>query len=190
MVQQISKHEGVEAVDLPFDNENIDNTWFDQYGIQTKNLLVYARNGETYDDHRFKGIFYDGKYDTIVGRKYVVYPNPEAEKLVHLVAYQKHLTIDAAKEFSHHDKAQYWKLVSEDIREQIDYRGTGDVVHGGVVVRNGVGVSVALGADLFTMRVVCGNGCVGRGVDMGFKLRHVNNIDVLRSLFIDRKSVV
>lgn len=185
-IHLINKHEGVkDIVDLPFDDESVDNTWYDQYGIQTKNLLARGSNGEKYDDHRYKVILFDGEYDGIVGRKYVVYPNPEAAKLVLMVAEKKKLTLGDT-DVSHHGKAQYWQLVSEDIKEQIDYRDMGDVVHGGVVVRNGVGVSVALGCDLFTMRVRCSNGCVGRGVDMGFKLRHIGNIEVLQRMFIDK----
>lgn len=162
----------VKATDLPFDFKRTDYTWNDKYGITTVPLLVKAKSGELYDDKRLKGIFIDGNYRKIVSRLYVVYPNEEVDAFLKDNAKRLNLEIRNTYE-SHYGDAKYWELLHSTMEENIEYKKKNDVLRVGVMVRNSLGTYVSLGADLFTWRVVCENGMVTRGHDMGFALRHV-----------------
>jgi Domain of unknown function (DUF932) len=168
------RKEGIPATDLPFDEreERWDRTWYDKYGILTKNLLVHSKNGETYDDRRFKGVFIDDKYTNLVSRFRIMYPNEEVDNL--LIVFAEKLNLEIKKRYwSHYGDAQYWELLSEDLDEQIEYKGKNDVVKIGCIVRNSLSTNVALGADAYTWRVFCENGAIARGKDFGFALKHV-----------------
>lgn len=176
--------EGVPIDDLPFDRneERWDRTWYDKYGILTKNLFAHSINGTTYDDRRFKGIFVDDKYRRIVSRHLALYPNQEVHE--YLVDNATKLDLELRKTyFSHYGDAQYWELLSTAIDDYVEYADKRDVVKVGAVVRNSLGTNVALGADLYTWRVFCQNGAVARGRDMGFALRHVGNPEKLFAVF-------
>jgi hypothetical protein len=51
--------------------------------------------------------------------------------------------------------------------EVIDNKGMKDEVRVGCVIRNSLGAGVALGADLFTYRLICENGAIAKGRDLG-----------------------
>lgn len=165
---------GLPIDDLHFDTNEArwDKRWYDKYGILTKNLFAHARNGEVYDDRRFKGVFINDKYINLVNRYRILYPNEEVDN--HLIGYAEKLNLKIKEERyrSNHDDAMYWELLSEDLDENIEYRGKNDVVKIGCIVRNGL-TTVALGADAYTWRVFCENGAVARGKDFGFALKHV-----------------
>lgn len=164
--------DGIRAVDLPFQFDKSDRTWYDKYGIEAVPLWVRRADGKLFDDRHFKGIFIDGKYRRIVSRYYILFPNQELDSFLRENA--KRLGIEIRKTYqSHYGDAMYWELLSEDIKEQVEYADKGDVVRCGAVVRNSLGASVALGADIFTFRVWCENGAVARGNDMSFTLKHV-----------------
>lgn len=176
--------EGIPIDDLPFDkNEsNWDRTWYDKYGLLTKNLFAHSVAGQTYDDRRFKGIFIDNKYRRIVSRYLTLYPNQEVQ--AYLDDNAKKLQLELKKTYySHYGDAQYWELLSTEIDDYVEYADRHDVVKVGAVVRNSVGTNVALGADLFTWRLFCENGAVARGRDMGFALRHVGDPEKLFATF-------
>lgn len=159
---------------MPFDTNEArwDRTWYDKYGILTKNLFAHSATGETYDDRRFKGIFIDGKYRNIVGRSYTLLPNQELEEYLRDNAAKFNLDIKN-RYFSNYGDAQYWELLSDEFDAHIDYKGVDDVVKIGCVVHNSLGAGVSLGAYTYTWRVTCENGAVGRGRDLGFALRHL-----------------
>lgn len=166
------RRDGVTATDLPFDSKKTDRTWYDKYGIETKNLLVHSKGGELYDDRKYKGIFIDDKYKNLVSRYRIIYPNEEVDNF--LIGYAEKLKLGIKKRYwSHYGDAQYWELLSEEFNEQVEYKGLSDVIKIGCIVRNSLSTNVALGADAYTWRVFCENGAVARGKDFGFALRHV-----------------
>lgn len=76
----------------------------------------------------------------------------------------------------HHGDTMHWEILSDrfDRNIQNSYIGKDDIIRFGAVVRNGIGTNVALGVDLFTYRLVCENGAVARGTDLGsFSISHV-----------------
>jgi hypothetical protein len=170
---------GIPAVNLPFDFEHTDERWNDKYGITSVPLLVRSASGRLYDDKRLKGLFVDGKYKRIVSRKYVVFPNEEVDELIKEIAEQQHLTIGKTHD-SHYGDAMYWEVL-DSVPE---YVGAGDEMSLGCIVRNSLGAGVALGADCFTFRLICSNGAIARGQDLGsVSLRHMGTHDQMLDKF-------
>jgi hypothetical protein len=170
---------GIPAVNLPFDFEHTDETWHDKYGITSVPLLVRSASGRLYDDKRLKGLFVDGKYKRIVSRKYVVFPNEEVDELIKEIAEQQHLTIGKTHE-SHYGDAMYWEIL-DSIPEYVE---PNDQISLGCIVRNSLGAGVALGADIFTYRLICANGAIARGQDLGsVALRHMGTHDQMLDKF-------
>jgi len=164
--------EGIEASDMPFRHDKADLTWYEKYGISLPPLEVRSVDGKQFDDRRWKGIFIDGKYRRIVPRYQLIFPNQELDSFLRDNAAKFAVEVKQTYK-SHYGDAMYWELLSDDIKEQVEYADLGDVVRCGAVVRNSLGASVALGADLYTFRVWCENGAISRGNDMSFALKHV-----------------
>ena len=163
----------VRAIDLPFDFKNTVTTWKKQYGITEVPLHVRSAEGQIYDDKKFKGVFKDDMYKCIVGRKYVVYPNEELNTVLHNWVDKPGSGLRIVKQyFSHHGDASYWQILSDKFAEV----KADDKVQIGCIVRNSVGTYVALGADLFTYRLICSNGAIAKGKDLGsIAIRHIGN---------------
>lgn len=168
---------GVKAIDLPFDYKNKVTTWQKQYGITEVPLHVRAVDGQIYDDKKFKGIFKDDLYKCIVGRKYVVYPNEEVDFVLHRWVDRPGSGLKIVKQyFSHHGDASYWQIMSDKYAEV----QAGDKIQIGCLVRNSIGTYVALGADLFTFRLLCSNGAIAKGSDLGsIAIRHIGNREIM-----------
>jgi hypothetical protein len=168
---------GVRAVDLPFDFKNKVTTWQKQYGITEVPLHVRSAEGQIYDDKKFKGVFKNDEYKCIVGRRYVVYPNEEVNTILHQWVDRPNSGLKIVKQyFSHHGDASYWQILSDKYAEVKE----GDKVQIGCIVRNSVGTYVALGADFFTYRLVCSNGAIAKGQDLGsIALRHIGNREIM-----------
>jgi hypothetical protein len=182
--QLVGREEIRDPIDLPLDHKNTSTRW-DIYGITEVPLLVRAQNGQVYDDKKLKAILYEGRYGQVVSRRYVVFPNPEVDKIVHRIINEENTGLTLQKEYeSHYGHAKYWQLIREDFKHNIEYKGRDDVVQTGCVLRNSVGTSVALGADIFTYRVICENGAVARERDFGLKLRHVGSFETLYDIFV------
>jgi Domain of unknown function (DUF932) len=174
---------GVPAIDLPFDFTKTDRRWEDKYGITSVPLLVRAANGTLYDDKRLKGIFVNGLYKRIVSRKYVVFPNGEVHEIVVEICEREGLTLKQPVQDSHYGDAMYWMVLDESRETQV---AKDDSLNLGCIVRNSLGAGVALGADLFTYRLVCSNGAIARGKDMGsVALRHMGTHDEMLLTFKD-----
>lgn len=172
--------EGVRAIEMPFDFRRTDYTWNDQYGITTVPLLVRSASGDLYDDKRWKGIFIDGKYYRIVSRAYTIFPNEETQELITEIAEKQNLTMGKSH-FSHFGYAKYWEVLDLNNRVKVE---EGDELNLGFVARNSLGAGVALGAEAFTFRLVCSNGAIARGKDLGsVALRHVGNHDEMVERF-------
>lgn len=165
----------VQAVDLPFDFKNKVTTWQEKYGITEVPLLVKSADGQYYDDKKFKGIFKNNKYTKIVGRNYTVLPNEEVREMLNEYIAKTNSGLEIVKEYtSHHGDAMFWQVHSKDFKEV----KKGDEVQIGCVVRNSVGTYVALGADLFTYRLICKNGAIAKGQDLGsIAVRHIGHKD-------------
>lgn len=177
---------GIPAINLPFDFEHTDETWHDKYGITSVPLLVRSASGRLYDDKRLKGLFVDGKYKRIVSRKYVVVPNEEVDALIREIAEQQHLKIGKTHD-SHYGDAMYWEVLDD----KYEYVDPADELNAGCIVRNSLGAGVALGADCFTFRLVCSNGAIARGQDLGsVALRHIGTHEQMIDRFASSVSDV
>lgn len=165
----------VQAIDLPFDFKNKVTTWQKKYGITEVPLHVRAADGQVYDDKKFKGIFKHNKYSKIVGRNYTVLPNEEVREMLQDYIQKTNSGLKIVKEYtSHHGDAMFWQVHSQDFKEV----KPGDNIQIGCIVRNSVGTYVALGADLFTYRLICKNGAIAKGQDLGsIAVRHIGNKD-------------
>lgn len=89
------------------------------------------------------------------------------------------LKITATHE-GHHGDTMHWTVLSDTLSRNIEhsYIGKDDIVQFGAVVRNGIGTNVALGVDLYTYRLVCSNGAIARGTDLGsFSISHARRKD-------------
>jgi hypothetical protein len=87
---------------------------------------------------------------------------------------------------SHAGFSGYWECVSDrfDTTIKDSYR-VGDVVQVGMIVRNGIGTSVALGIDFFTNCLTCANGAVAKGKDLGtFSISHATNYKDMKTRFL------
>jgi hypothetical protein len=79
-------------------------------------------------------------------------------------------------EFSHQEMTCFWKILSDKFYTVKGSANVGDDIQLGVVIRNGINTNVALGADLFTYRLVCKNGAVARGPNLGTVLiKHIGD---------------
>jgi hypothetical protein len=175
---------------LPFNFKEEDATW-GKYGYTTLPLGIrrakdtgqFLFNRQT----KYKAIFKDGKYQDLVGRAYALYPNEVVDEIVHNAADKQDFEIRRVHS-SHNNKARYWEIISKrfDAIEIKDSFERNDTVAVGAIIRNGVGVPLALGADLFTYRLSCLNGAVARGKDIGsIAIRHVGEIEKLADRFAD-----
>lgn len=84
------------------------------------------------------------------------------------------------KHEGHHGDTMHWTVLSDTLSRNIEhsYIGKDDIVQFGAVVRNGIGTNVALGVDLYTYRLVCSNGAIARGTDLGsFSISHARRKD-------------
>jgi len=171
----------VKVVDLPFDFKNEVTTWKEKYGITEPPLLAHGEDGQLYDDKRFKGIFKNGKYNKIVGRNYTVLPNEEVDEMLRDYIKRTNSGLEIVKSYSsHHGDAMYWQVLSSR-QETVE---KGDDVRIGCIVRNSVGTYVSLGADLFTYRLICSNGAIAKGQDLGtIAIRHIGNKDNMMLAF-------
>jgi hypothetical protein len=88
---------------------------------------------------------------------------------------------------SHATFSNYWECLSDRFDTDIkDSYRPGDVVQVGLVVRNGIGTAIALGIDLFTMALVCQNGAIARGKDLGtISITHASSYEKMRDRFIE-----
>lgn len=93
---------------------------------------------------------------------------------------------------SHGDFSHYWECLSD--RFDIDIKDSfrvGDTVQVGMVVRNGIGTSVALGIDLFTNCVRCSNGAIARGKDLGsIAIAHASSFAKMKHRFEEAIPIV
>lgn len=175
--------EGVKAVDMPFDYKRVDRSWEDKYGITSVPLLVRSISGQLYDDRRLKGLFVEGNYKRLVSRTYTVFPNQEVDEIIREIADKARLTIGKTVHQSHFGDAMYWQVLDLENKEFVQ---AGDGLNAGCIVRNSLGAGVALGADAFTFRLVCENGAIARGKNLGsISLRHVGSHDEMLENFTD-----
>jgi len=173
---------------LPFGFEEEDPTWLD-YGYTTVPLGIRKGTNDKFlfgGMTRYKAIFKNGEYQDLVGRAYAVYPHEAIDKIVSELAKDVGFHIKDTN-FTHGGKAKYWEVMSErfDNFKIKDSFEKDDEVAVGAVIRNGIGVGIALGADLFTYRLSCLNGAVARGKDIGtISIHHVGAIDVIKTKFV------
>lgn len=165
------RDEQIPVIDMPFDFSKADRTWEKKYGIVCPPLNARSDKGEQYDDGRFKGIFRNHNFKTIVSRGYPVIPNEEIGEMAHEYVEAHKGELKIVKEYtSHHGDARYWQVLSG----KLETVKAGDDIQIGCIIRNSVGTYMTLGADLFTYRLICSNGAIAKGSDLGsIAVRHI-----------------
>lgn len=154
------------AFQIYADMSQVDRTW-EQYGYLKAPLAVRKSNGELSSrSHKSQVVIKDNDFKKLLSNMNALVPHEfvgdfiQKEALNELADFKLYLH----KEYEAHDgDSHYWILLSEK-KFQVD--GT-DNFQVGISIRNGIGTNVSLGADLYTMRVVCTNGAVMRGKNFG-----------------------
>lgn len=200
--------QGVVAVDMPFDRDKEDLTWWTKHGISSMPLLIRAEDGTIYDDHAMKGIFkkrivnrkVKKELRKLVSRKYVIFPNEECNLVVRkfIDEYGSEFGLELYKTHTaYNGDAQYWEL-----RTKKEYEiAPNDKVQLGAIVRNSLGCNVSFGLDLFTFRLVCQNGAIKKGQDlMSLKIPHYGKESLklmndslyerMRALFVEGQEII
>jgi len=172
--------EGAELRKIFIDTKNPIDTAFANYGHLFYKALVENGRGQWTSNSGIKYWEQDGHYRKILPINCPVYPFEALEEdltnvLENDLKDSRFKIVD--KNFTHNGFTGYWTLLSDDIRQVI--KGSyvkDDVVQVGLVIRNGIATGVSLGADVYTYRLWCTNGAVGRGENFGsISIRHVGD---------------
>jgi len=194
---------GLQTITLKLDSAKANKT-FERYGhivtpILAKNLSPAAAEVDQTVDAGFKVWTTNGEYQTILPIGTVFFPHEEVHMHLNHILSEKRILQELKLEekevkVDSYDRRygfiKYWKFMTGRKYEIKNSAQKGDVVGWGVVVRNGIGTGTALGADIYTDRVVCGNGSVARGKDFGFALKHVGNFKQMAEDFENGLRVV
>ena len=160
------------------DMEHVNETWT-KHGHYTAPMAVRdAETGQFIKATNNQVWWQHNNFQDVLNASYTLYPNEEADYMVNSVLETKLQDLDLKlydTVTSHNGRTKYWKILSEkEYKVSTLPDGRDDTVRIGCVVRNGMGTGVALGIDLFTFRVVCSNGAVAKGRDLGSVMwRHV-----------------
>lgn len=157
------------------DMNRANKTFYDKYGHLTAPIVVKdttVKEGFSVDAENDVW-FHRNDFQSFLKSSSTFYPHEAVRDNLH-EAMEKELKdtgLKIVKEIkAHKGRTMYWNLLSE---ESYLIDGEKDRVKVGVTVRNGIGTNVALGVDLYTMRLICTNGAVARGSNLGsFSIAH------------------
>ena len=170
-------------VSLPVSMEMADRQWQDKYGYVLAPLL-YRNRYDRLDARSGYYLWLEQKENALIERKLlrdsqVFLPHEEISDQLKNV-FENELKDTGLKVIrgipSHRGDTMHWEIRSDILMREIknSYIDKPDQIYFGAIVRNGIGTGVALGVDLFTYRLVCTNGAIARGTDLGsFSISHI-----------------
>jgi hypothetical protein len=166
------------------DMSKVDRTW-EKYGYLKAPLAVRKTDGQLSSrSHKNQIVIYQNEYKKLVSNVLAVTPHEFITDTLNkdILNELNDLKMYVHKEYDAHDgDSHFWTLLSEK-KFQVDGNDNFQV---GVVIRNGIGTNVSLGADLYTMRVVCENGAVMRGRNFGsFSIPHLGKLEPIINAFV------
>jgi hypothetical protein len=179
-----AKQEKFKAFSIYADMSKVDRTW-ERYGYLKAPLAVKKLNGELSSrSHKNQVVIYQNEFKKLVSNVLAVTPHEFITENLqkYILDELNDLKMYVHKEYDAHDgDSHFWTLLSEKkftVGDRDDFQV-------GIVIRNGIGTNIALGADLYTMRVVCENGAVMRGKNYGsFSIPHLGKVQPIIEAFI------
>jgi hypothetical protein len=177
--------EGAEERKIFVDTQHPLDSTFKEYGHIFYNVLIKNARDKWTTESGIKYWEQNGEYRKFLSKNVPVYPfEPMEHDIEEVISGElksskfKFLTREGEKmQQSHNGFTAYWMLLSENMQKVV--RGShevDDVVQIGLVLRNGIGTGVALGADFLTYRLTCLNGAIGRGENFGsISIRHIGD---------------
>jgi hypothetical protein len=161
---------------------------FERWGHLTYSLIGRNHKGIFDVVEKPKWWEQNGEYKKMLFN--TLYPHEEVQYQVNQL-FENELVDSGMKivrnHISHDGYTQYWEVLSDrfDVELKDSYRKD-DVVQIGMMVRNGIGTGIALGIDLFTNCLVCLNGAVARGQDIGsIAISHVGDYEAMKAKFLE-----
>ena len=179
-LNEVEKPEGAEREEILVDKLHpIDDT-FKKYGHMFYPIFIKNARGRWTTQSGFKLWKQNNEYRKLLPRNMPVYPfeqlEEDLEETINKELKDSHWRI-MRRDHSHNGFSAYWTIISDDIRHVV--KGSyvlDDVIQLGVVIRNGIGTGIALGADFMTYRLACLNGAIGRGNNFGsLSVRHIGD---------------
>jgi hypothetical protein len=153
--------------------------------IESAPVLSRGADGNFYDNKRHKMGMRDGWPTAIVSRNYTFVANEIVHDMVTKSGFKP-----TNVHFSKSGDAMFIEIFPDESNSTASRFSwsndgkNGDNVKVGVMVRNSIDATAALGGDIFTYRARCSNGAIVGRKDMGsFSIRHVGAFDGLMAKF-------
>ena len=171
------------AFQIYADMSKVDRTW-EKYGYVKAPLAVKKPNGDLSSrSHKSQVVIYQNDFRKLLSNSYALIPHEFVQEILerYVLKNVSDLRMSIDKDYSAHDgDSHYWTILSDD-KFKVDGHDNFQV---GVSIRNGIGTNVSLGADLYTMRLICTNGAVARGRNFGsFSIPHIGKIELVSKYF-------
>ena len=150
------------------------DTRWQHYGLTEAPILFKGTDGKQRPTGR-KGIFRDNALAADVSHKYTLLPNEEVLSLLGAAGFNPTQVY----------RSRGGNAIHAQVLEDKTDRNTHEIVEGdsvkvGVMVRNSIDGSLAFGGDIFTYRLLCSNGAIARGAELGsFTYKHLGEREKL-----------
>lgn len=182
-LEKAPKESKFKAFQIYADMSKVDRTW-ERYGYLKAPLAVKKEDGEfSSRSHKSQVLIYNDDFRKLLSNVYAVIPHQFVGDVLqkYVIKNLDDLKMHIEKEYEAHDgDSHYWTILSDDKFEMDGH----DNFQVGVSIRNGIGTNVSLGADLYTMRIVCTNGAVARGRNFGsFSIPHLGKVELIANYF-------
>src|SRR5262245_33704692 len=190
------KKEDLVNLILKVDPNNADRTWH-KYGHILSPVMLPDREGvyKIRAGHKVWFDFNRGElpqeaFRDLLQNKSVFYPFEEITSQLKTVINGELKEYELKMRdwrFSRYEKAGYCEVISEKKYHVVpDSHIKDDKVYFGAVVRNGIGINLSLGADLYTFREICSNGAVARSQKLGsIAINHVGTYQNMTQRFAE-----
>ena len=149
--------------------KHVDET-FAHFGHKLYTPLVIDRWGRySTENVNLRYWKHNDQYKKLLNSSNTFYPFEEVEaqieKISDKLAQERgiHIRQYGSPTYSHNEYSKYWTILSDKFVD-VD---SNDKIQAGATIRNGIGTSVALGADLYTFREICSNGASVKAKEFG-----------------------
>lgn len=173
----------IKAFTIYADMSNADLTW-EKYGHITAPQVVKYSDGSFELRGKQKKIWiHNNEYKDTLSRMYALLPNEHIDHIRKQIDLKSIGLEFQSRHESHGGDTVHWTFVSKD-KFSIE---NNDDVQIGAVIRNGAGTNVSLGVDMYTFRLVCSNGAIAKGKNLGsFSMAHIGKIEIVAKKFEDQ----